>query len=71
MDEVDIAQELQDAQLRRALMAQSYALPKGETASECDECDEPIPEERRQAMPGCRLCIACQETLERRQRGQR
>ena len=26
----------------------------------CVECDEPIPEARRQAVPGVKLCIECQ-----------
>lgn len=32
----------------------------GESAAFCDECDEPIPEARRQAIPGVRLCVDCQ-----------
>lgn len=32
----------------------------GESAEFCDECDEPIPEARRQAIPGVRLCVNCQ-----------
>ncbi|MFC3568611.1 DksA/TraR family C4-type zinc finger protein [Paracoccus sp. TOH] len=31
-----------------------------ESAAFCDECDEPIPEARRQAIPGVRLCVDCQ-----------
>ena len=27
----------------------------------CEECGEPIPEARRKAVPGVRLCIKCQE----------
>lgn len=71
MDEVDFAQERQEAELRRLLSANAYALPKGEAARECLECGVPIAEERRQAMPGCRLCLCCQEALERQQRGRR
>lgn len=33
----------------------------GESATHCAECDEPIPEARRQALPGVRLCIDCQQ----------
>lgn len=69
MDEVDYAQERQELELRRLLSARVYALPKGESARKCLECGEPIPEDRRQAMPGCRFCLSCQETLERRQGG--
>ncbi|MFT4013787.1 MAG: DksA/TraR family C4-type zinc finger protein [Paracoccus sp. (in: a-proteobacteria)] len=32
----------------------------GEGAEFCAECDEPIPEARRRALPGVRLCVACQ-----------
>ncbi|MCB8888698.1 DksA/TraR family C4-type zinc finger protein [Vreelandella malpeensis] len=35
-------------------------LPQGESRQRCEECDEPIPEARRKAMPGVKLCIACQ-----------
>ena len=35
-------------------------MPKGESARECDECGEDIPERRRDAMPGVRLCVQCQ-----------
>ena len=45
MDEIDYAQERQDAELRRLITAQVYALPRGESARECLECGEPIPEE--------------------------
>lgn len=30
----------------------------------CAECGEPIPEARRLAVPGCRLCIECQTERE-------
>ncbi|KFZ36660.1 hypothetical protein HR45_15325 [Shewanella mangrovi] len=36
------------------------ALPSGESLHECEECGEPIPEARRQAIAGVRLCINCQ-----------
>jgi RNA polymerase-binding transcription factor DksA len=35
----------------------------------CEDCDAPIPEARRKAMPGVRLCVACQETLDREEAG--
>ena len=40
-------------------------LPKGESLAECEACGEPIPEARRKALPGVRLCIACQEEADR------
>ena len=33
---------------------------------ECEECGEEIPEARRIAVPGCKLCIYCKEKSERR-----
>lgn len=33
----------------------------GASATHCDECGEPVPERRRDAIPGVRLCVACQE----------
>lgn len=35
-------------------------LPKGDSASHCQECDAAIPEARRQALPGVQLCVKCQ-----------
>lgn len=35
-------------------------LPKGESLASCEDCDSPIPEARRIAVPGVRLCVACQ-----------
>ena len=34
--------------------------PTGESFESCAECEEPIPEARRVALPGVKLCIACQ-----------
>ncbi|WP_163846718.1 DksA/TraR family C4-type zinc finger protein [Pseudooceanicola aestuarii] len=34
--------------------------PQGASLTHCAECDEPIPETRRQAVPGVKLCIDCQ-----------
>jgi len=35
--------------------------PVGESLTRCAECDEPIPEARRRAVPGVKLCIDCQQ----------
>ena len=35
-------------------------LGTGPGRRDCEECGEPIPEARRSAVPGVRLCIACQ-----------
>lgn len=52
----------QDALARQARQAQTEA---GDSALICAVCEEPIPEERRQAVPGVRTCIECQADIER------
>ena len=39
----------------------AVARARGESLEECEECGEPIPEARRKAIPGVRLCITCQQ----------
>jgi phage/conjugal plasmid C-4 type zinc finger TraR family protein len=38
----------------------------GESRARCAECDEPIPEARRLALPGVKLCIDCQQERDAR-----
>ncbi len=35
--------------------------PVGDSLTHCAECDEPIPEKRRAALLGVKLCIDCQQ----------
>ena len=42
-------------------------LPAGDSLMHCEACDAPIPEARRKAVPGVRLCIACQSEEDRLQ----
>ncbi|WP_133489670.1 DksA/TraR family C4-type zinc finger protein [Aliiroseovarius marinus] len=35
------------------------AQPVGESFTHCAECDEEIPQARREALPGVKLCIDC------------
>lgn len=55
-----IAQSIDD-EVQRA----RSRLPKGNSLSECEECGEPIAEARQKALPGVRLCLACQEERDR------
>jgi phage/conjugal plasmid C-4 type zinc finger TraR family protein len=43
-------------------------LPQGESATHCQDCAEPIPEARRKALPGVRLCVGCQEKADQEAR---
>ena len=33
--------------------------PQGESLTHCAECEEPIPQARREAIPGVKLCVDC------------
>lgn len=71
-DSLDIASELEQVARDEAIHAQR--MRKGiatktvaDSALFCtnEECGLPIPLKRRQAMPGCQLCISCQTRKER------
>lgn len=54
-------QEQIDATIDDAVSSVRRRLPTGDSLERCEDCDAPIPEARRIAVPGVRLCIACQE----------
>jgi phage/conjugal plasmid C-4 type zinc finger TraR family protein len=54
-----------DDSVKDAVAGARARLPSGESAPFCDECGEPIPERRRQALPGVRTCIVCQAARDR------
>lgn len=50
-----------DATIKDGIQRVRDQLPRGESLKRCEECDAKIPEGRRKALPGVRLCVACQE----------
>ena len=60
-------QEQIDASVADSIKDARSRLPAGESLTHCEQCDEAIPEARRKAIPGVRLCIDCQSALEKRQ----
>jgi phage/conjugal plasmid C-4 type zinc finger TraR family protein len=50
-----------DATVKDAIKRARSRLPSGPGLEHCEECNAPIPEARRKAVPGVRLCVACQE----------
>ncbi len=58
-------QEQIDATVEDAIKRARSRLPQGPSLSHCEECDAPIPEARRKALPGVRLCVPCQEAADR------
>lgn len=49
-----------DATVEDAVKRVRDQLPRGESLRHCEECDKAIPDARRVAIPGVRLCVACQ-----------
>ena len=54
-----------DASIEDAVSHARERLSQGESLTHCDDCGDAIPERRRAAVPGVRLCITCQETLDK------
>jgi phage/conjugal plasmid C-4 type zinc finger TraR family protein len=53
------------ASLEEAAERARSRLPRGESLEFCEDCGEAIPQKRREALPGVRLCVPCQEEKER------
>jgi len=53
------------ATLEEAAERARRRLPKGESLELCEDCGEAIPQKRREALPGVRLCVPCQREKER------
>ena len=60
-------QEQIDASVADAVKLARSRLSDGEGLTHCEECEEAIPEARRRAVPGVRLCVSCQQELEKHQ----
>ena len=59
-----------DASIADAVERARNKLPCGESLSACEECGSEIPEGRRQAIPGVRFCVRCQQALDTEQTSQ-
>ena len=57
-----------DSTVDDALQRARDELPKGKSREHCEECGAEIPEARRKALPGVRLCVNCQAELDRDQK---
>jgi phage/conjugal plasmid C-4 type zinc finger TraR family protein len=56
-----------DASVADAVKLARSRLPDGESSTHCEECESVIPDARRQAIPGVRLCVSCQSAREKQQ----
>ena len=59
-------QEQIDATVEDAVQLARSRLPEGDSSKNCEECDVLIPNKRRKAVLGVRLCISCQAELEKK-----
>jgi len=50
-----------DATVKDGINRAQSRLTQGPSLSHCAECGADIPEARRKALPGVRLCIRCQD----------
>jgi phage/conjugal plasmid C-4 type zinc finger TraR family protein len=56
-----------DATVEDAVKRARSRMRKGPGLSQCEECEAPIPAARREAVPGVRLCVVCQEARDSEQ----
>jgi phage/conjugal plasmid C-4 type zinc finger TraR family protein len=50
-----------DASVEDAVQRARSRIAKGPSLLHCEDCGEDIPQARRNALPGVRYCVACQE----------
>lgn len=62
-DSMDLAQQREAEDLARSL-ANVINRPVQISAFFCEECEAPIPEERRRALTGVTLCVTCKQVEE-------
>ena len=60
-------QEQIDASVDDAVKRARSCLPQGNSLTHCEECGTAIPEARRKVIPGVRLCVSCQTSLDEQQ----
>ena len=56
-----------DATIEDAIQRARSEMPRGESLKHCEECDASIPEARREAIPGVRMCVNCQSEHDKQQ----
>jgi len=63
----EAVQDQIDASVKDAVKRARSRLPDGESLTHCEECETFIPEARRKAISGVRLCVSCQSALEKQE----
>jgi phage/conjugal plasmid C-4 type zinc finger TraR family protein len=68
MDIIDRAQTYQEKAISAAIedhQRRAAEIQSTEDNTHCARCGDEIPAARRKAVPGCRLCVGCQQEAER------
>jgi len=68
MDEIDLANEIEQARVYRSLVAIKKEISEINEDIYCIDCDEEIDEERRQILPSAKRCLRCQQQWEKMHR---
>ena len=61
-------QEQIDATIKDAIALAKSRLAEGPSLNHCAQCGVEIPQSRREAVPGVRLCLNCQDAEDRSHR---
>lgn len=67
-DEIDCDQEFNERRLEEMIKQSRFKPAAAPSLFHCRFCSMPIPEKRRQTLPGVTTCMECQSILERRRR---
>lgn len=68
-DDIDISNELAELFIQKSLQEQRERQGFDKESEEfCIDCDDEIPEKRREMIPGVQRCIGCQELHEARRK---
>ncbi|MFL4401199.1 TraR/DksA family transcriptional regulator [Citrobacter portucalensis] len=62
-DSMDLVQQRVEEERQRHIHS-ARNRKAGASSMECESCGIAIPEQRRAAVPGCDLCVTCQEIAE-------
>ncbi|HET7313040.1 DksA/TraR family C4-type zinc finger protein [Salinisphaera sp.] len=63
-----VQEQIDDTVNDAVARARRELAPGGVGLTHCEECGEPIPERRRELIPGVRLCVACQAEADEAER---
>lgn len=61
-----VQKQIEDS-IKDAIEGARSRLPTGPSLEECEDCDDPIPQKRRAALPGARTCVGCQSIRDTKQ----